>query len=184
MTNQWIGVVAFFGTFLTSFGASVPASAPVGPASSAIGAVSNASRAAPTSGYVWPLTPRPEVIRGFEAPPQPWAAGHRGVDLKGSKGQTVRAAGGGIVAFSGVIAGRGVVAIQHPDGRRTTYEPVDRRDPKGTVEAAGDPIGVLAAGGHCGSTPCLHWGLLVGKDQYRNPLDLIQIRRVRLLPLG
>ncbi len=30
---------------------------------------------------VWPLDPEPDVTRGFEPPPGPWAAGHRGVDL-------------------------------------------------------------------------------------------------------
>ena len=139
---------------------------------------------APIDGYSWPLDPQPAVVHPFDAPPQPWAAGHRGVDLAGDAGEPVLAAGAGTVSFSGVIAGRGVIAIQHADGRRTTYEPVDDRDPEGTVETRGDRIGSLAAGGHCGSAPCLHWGLLVGKDAYRDPLTLVQDRRVRLLPLG
>lgn len=139
---------------------------------------------APVDDYGWPLDPQPAVAHPFEAPPGPWAAGHRGVDLRGKAGQRVLAAGAGTVAFSGVIAGRGVIAIQHADGRRTTYEPVNDRDPTGTVESRGDPIGSLATGGHCGSTPCLHWGLLVGKDAYRDPLTLVQNRWVRLLPLG
>lgn len=155
---------------------------------SAVGAVLAAlggfTEPAPTGDFVWPLDPQPAVVHPFQAPPQPWAAGHRGVDLAGAEGQPVRAAGAGTVSFSGVIAGRGVIAIQHPDGRRTTYEPVDHRDPKGTVESPGDTIGSLAAGGHCGRSPCLHWGLLVGKDAYRDPLTLVENRRVRLLPLG
>ena len=48
---------------------------------------------------VWPLAPEPEVVRGFEPPPGPWAAGHRGVDLAGHPGQTVRAALPGTVGF-------------------------------------------------------------------------------------
>ncbi|MFC6706307.1 M23 family metallopeptidase [Flexivirga alba] len=152
--------------------------------SAVFAALSGSGNPAPIDDYGWPLYPQPAVVHPFEAPPQPWAAGHRGVDLKGDAGQPVLAAGAGTVSFSGVIAGRGVIAIQHPDGRRTTYEPVDDRDPLGTVEVRGDRIGSLAAGGHCGSTPCLHWGLLVGKDAYRDPLMLVQDRRVRLLPLG
>ena len=140
--------------------------------------------AAPADEFVWPLRPRPAVVRPFDAPPQPWAAGHRGVDLQGTAGQAVLAAGAGTVSFSGVIAGRGVLAIQHADGRRTTYQPVDDRDPKGTIERPGDRIGSLAEGGHCGATPCLHWGLLVGADAYQDPLTLLEDRRVRLLPLG
>lgn len=164
MTTGWQGVAALLSAVFTALSGSVSP--------------------APVDDYGWPLDPQPAVVHPFDAPPEPWAAGHRGVDLEGSEGQPVLAAGAGVVSFSGVIAGRGVVAIQHADGRRTTYEPVDDRDPKGTVEARGDRIGSLAAGGHCGSTPCLHWGLLVGEDAYRDPLTLVQDRRVRLLPLG
>lgn len=164
MTKSWSGVTALIGAALAALG--------------------GFTEPAPTDDFVWPLDPQPRVVHPFEAPPEPWAAGHRGVDLAGSEGQSVRAAGAGTVSFSGVIAGRGVVAIQHADGRRTTYEPVEDRDPKGTVEGPGDMIGSLATGGHCGPTPCLHWGLLVGKDAYRDPLTLVQHRRVRLLPLA
>ncbi|WP_446664041.1 M23 family metallopeptidase [Flexivirga sp. B27] len=164
MTKLWSGATAFVGAVLAGLGGSTDP--------------------APTDDFVWPLDPQPAVVRPFEPPPQPWAAGHRGVDLAGTHGQSVLAAGAGKVSFSGVIAGRGVIAIQHSNGRRTTYEPVDDRDPEGTVESPGDRIGSLSAGGHCGATPCLHWGLLVGKDAYRDPLTLVQSRRVRLLPLG
>lgn len=152
--------------------------------SAVLAALAGSTRPAPVGDFGWPLQPQPVVLHRFDAPPQPWAAGHRGVDLAGSEGQPVLAAGAGTVAFSGVIAGRGVIAIQHTDGRRTTYEPVNDRAPQGTVETRGARIGTLAAGGHCGSAPCLHWGLLVGKDAYRDPLTLVQDRRVRLLPLG
>lgn len=137
----------------------------------------------PRAGYDWPLQPAPEVVRTFDAPEAPWAAGHRGVDLAGRSGQEVLAAGAGTVYFSGVIAGRGVLGLLHPDGNRTTYEPVDERVPVGTATAAGQRIGALSTGGHCGTRACLHWGLLVGKDTYRDPLTLLGARRVRLLPL-
>src|SRR3712207_6926505 len=32
---------------------------------------------------VWPLRPRPEVVRGFDPPDVRWGSGHRGVDLAG-----------------------------------------------------------------------------------------------------
>ena len=41
---------------------------------------------------VWPLFPQPEVVGGFDPPADPWGAGHRGVDLRGSPGPPVRAA--------------------------------------------------------------------------------------------
>ncbi|WP_265444207.1 M23 family metallopeptidase [Flexivirga meconopsidis] len=154
-------------------------------------AVSLATTAAPSpaprpvSGFTWPLSPQPSVARPFEAPPAPWAAGHRGVDLRGGAGQPVLAAGAGRVSFSGVIAGRGVVTVQHSGGRRTTYEPVDDRDPVGTVEQPGDRIGTLASSGsHCAPAACLHWGLILGAEEYRDPLTLLGFRRPRLLPLG
>ncbi|TWP35550.1 M23 family metallopeptidase [Leekyejoonella antrihumi] len=140
---------------------------------------------APGHGYVWPLTPQPQVVRGFEPPPQPWAAGHRGADLLGEAGQVVHAAGPGTVSFSGAIAGVGVVSVTHPNGWRTTYEPVDDRAATGTKVAAGARIGALAsAGSHCAPRSCLHWGLLVAADTYRDPLTLLEDRRPILLPLG
>ena len=49
---------------------------------------------------VWPLDPRPDVVRPFEPPPHPYAAGHRGVDLAGSPGQAVHASLAGTVGYS------------------------------------------------------------------------------------
>lgn len=134
----------------------------------------------PGSG-VWPVEPA-EVVHGFDAPDTPWGAGNRGVDLAGSPGQPVRAALGGTVFFAGVIAGRGVVSIEH-GGFRTTYEPVAAQVSAGDPVERGQPIGVLeVAGSHCPPAACLHWGLRVG-DGYLDPLMLIGAKEVRLLPL-
>lgn len=136
---------------------------------------------APTTAQ-WPLHPRPEVLTGFAPPAQDWLAGHRGVDLAGFPGQEVRAALAGTVTFAGRIAGRGVVVVEH-GGRRTTYEPVAASAPRGTEVAAGDPIGTLEGSpGHCVPWVCLHWGLIAGSE-YRDPLDLLSLGPVRLLPL-
>ncbi|EUA39499.1 secreted M23 family peptidase [Mycobacterium avium subsp. avium 2285 (R)] len=43
----------------------------------------------------WPLRPPPVVVRAFDAPAQDWHPGHRGVDLAGTAGQPVYAAGAG-----------------------------------------------------------------------------------------
>lgn len=150
----------------------------------AVAALLGRSRPAPTSGFDWPLSPTPAVARAFEAPPQPWAAGHRGVDLRATAGAQVRSAGEGTVTWSGVIAGRGMVTVTHPDGRRTTYQPLDARAEIGTSLSRGDLIGVLtAAGSHCAPAACLHWGLLVGPEDYRDPLTLLRPPRVVLLPV-
>lgn len=131
---------------------------------------------------VWPLRPVPEVVAGFDPPAQPWQAGHRGVDLLGSPGQPVRTALPGRVAFVGRIAGRGVVVVTHGE-TRTTYEPVAASVPVGATVAAGDRIGRLETpGSHCFPRACLHWGWLRGTT-YLNPLELVGVRPVRLLPL-
>ncbi|AKU16407.1 murein hydrolase activator EnvC family protein [Luteipulveratus mongoliensis] len=153
--------------------------------SSIAGSSAAPGRPAPAHGYVWPLDPQPEVVRAFEPPPLPWSPGHRGVDLRGHPGQVVRSAGAGRVVYSGVIAGRGVVSVEHSGGWRTTYEPLDSRVNVGTTLAAGSTIGHLAtSGSHCAPGACLHWGLLTAPDTYRDPLQLLGARRPVLLPLG
>ncbi|MGH3460385.1 MAG: murein hydrolase activator EnvC family protein [Kribbellaceae bacterium] len=130
----------------------------------------------------WPLSPRPEVIRAFEPPPRPWLSGHRGVDLAGAPGQAVHAPVTGTVSYAGPLAGRGVIVLTH-GATRTTYEPVVAAVHVGQLIAAGHPIGRLSgAGSHCGPRACLHWGLRQG-DEYLDPLSLLTVSPVRLLPL-
>ena len=120
---------------------------------------------------------------GFDPPDDPWGAGHRGVDLLGTPGQPVRAALPGRVTFAGMLAGRGVVVVDHGD-TRTTYEPVtaDGRR-RATSSARGAAIGRLElTGSHCFPRACLHWGWLAG-ETYLDPLDLVGAGPVRLLPL-
>lgn len=146
--------------------------------------VGAATSTTPVDDFTWPLRPQPSVVRHFEQPPERWAAGHRGVDLLGEQGSAVLAAGRGVVSHSGVIAGRGTVTVTHPDGRRTTYEPLDDRLPRGARVESGDRIGTLAqTGSHCAPRSCLHWGLVVGEREYRDPLTLTRPSRVVLLPL-
>jgi murein DD-endopeptidase MepM/ murein hydrolase activator NlpD len=124
------------------------------------------------------------VTRPFERLPHPYAAGHRGVDLQGAPGTPVLAAGDGVVVFAGMVAGRPVVSIDHADGLRTTYEPVDASVGAGQPVSRGSPIGTLASGhAGCPVPACLHWGLRRG-GTYLDPLSLLQVVRVRLLPLS
>jgi len=132
--------------------------------------------------FAWPLFPA-SVVGGFEPPPAPWLAGHRGVDLSGMVGTPVHAAASGTVIFAGEVAGRGVVSVAHPGGLRTTYEPVQPLVTTGSTVLAGQRIGTLAAGHPgCPVAACLHWGVRRGAD-YLDPLALLGLRRVRLLPL-
>ena len=134
--------------------------------------------------FAWPLSPRPEVYRPFEQPRSQWLKGHRGVDLVAAVGQPVLSAGEGVVAFSGVVAGRGVVTVRHSGGLRTSYEPVDIRLTSGAPVRRGARIGVVSAtAGHCVPLTCLHWGAISGQT-YRDPLSLLGFGRPILLPLG
>ena len=132
--------------------------------------------------FGWPVSP-PRVVRRFDPPPRPWLAGHRGVDLASTAGIEVRAAGAGTVVFVGEVAGRGVVSVAHVGGLRTTYEPVSATVNVGDQVNPGDPLGRLDAGHPgCPAAACLHWGLL-RDGLYLDPLALLGLGRVRLLPL-
>ena len=133
---------------------------------------------------VWPLRPVPEVVRRFDPPTSTWGAGHRGVDLLGHVGDPVYAALPGVVTYAGVLAGRGVVVVDH-GATRTTYEPVTAVVKVGSHVAAGDRIGTLeAVQSHCAPRACLHWGWIADPDVYLDPLRLVGgPQPVRLLPL-
>jgi murein DD-endopeptidase MepM/ murein hydrolase activator NlpD len=134
---------------------------------------------------LWTLPlPAAQVTRPFQAPANPFAAGHRGVDLSGTPRTQVLTAGDGVVMFAGMVAGRPVVSIDHADGLRTTYEPVDPSVAAGARVTRGSPIGTLAAGhAGCPVSACLHWGLRRG-ETYLDPMILLRLPDVRLLPVG
>ncbi|MEV4442570.1 M23 family metallopeptidase [Streptomyces sp. NPDC049577] len=153
-----------------------------------LGGPARAADAAPDR--AWPVPGarglRPLVVRAWDPPPFPWAAGHRGVDLAAAPGTPVRAAAGGTVAFAGAVAGRGVLSVQlagtGPPPLRTTYEPVRPLVREGAAVRAGEVIGVLEAGArsHC-TEGCLHWGLRQG-ETYLDPLGLLPPWMLRRAP--
>lgn len=123
------------------------------------------------------------VVRPFEQPAGPYAAGHRGVDLATVPGQRILAPAAGTVVFAGGVAGRGVVVVVHADGVSTEYEPVRPAVSAGTAVSAGHVIATVA-GTHTGCRPgrCLHWGARRGGG-YFDPLRLLlPLGAVRLLP--
>jgi murein DD-endopeptidase MepM/ murein hydrolase activator NlpD len=148
-----------------------------------VGAPSSAGQVPmPARQGVWPLSPRPEVVEGFDPPATRWGAGHRGVDLLGHVGEPVHVSLAGTVTFAAPLAGRGVVVVDH-GAVRTTYEPVSASVSVGDVLARGAVIGTLErASSHCFPRACLHWGLISG-DSYLNPLTLVGAGPIRLLPL-
>jgi murein DD-endopeptidase MepM/ murein hydrolase activator NlpD len=132
--------------------------------------------------WQWPLQPGPDpVVRGFDPPAQPWLPGHRGVDLAGRTGQPVHPSGRGVVSFAGTIAGMGVVTVRSGP-LRTTYEPLRVSVRTGAAVTPGSVLGRLSlVGSHCAPAACLHWGL-VREPDYLDPLALLGLEQVRLLP--
>lgn len=156
---------------------------PAGPAGTAGPAWSQPPSAAPAPRWSWPLAPRPRVVRPFRLPDSPWGRGHRGVDLEAAPGASVLAVEGGIVTHAARLAGRGTVTVAHPDGVRSTYEPVEPTVVAGDRVAVGDLLGHLAGSGpgHCPQVDCLHLGAI--RSGYLDPMSLLAGGRVRLLPL-
>lgn len=155
--------------------------APVGAASgdSLPGAESD-SAAPGERGWVWPAE-RFRVARAFVAPEHRYGPGHRGVDLDLLGGVTVRTPAPGVVAFSGAVAGRGIVTVDHGDGLVTTLEPVQTALPPGQPVVRGEAVGQLSLGGHA-APGTLHFG--VRRDgEYINPMLLLGgVPRAVLLP--
>lgn len=156
--------------------ASGPAAAAAAPPLASDAAVSQ-----PAPGWEWPIDGPRVVERPFVAPPTPYGAGHRGVDLRAeSAGAVVRAATGGVVHFAGRVVDRGVVTIRSGP-LLVTVEPVTSAVAVGDVVAPGDPIGELEPG-HC-STACVHLGVREA-GVYVSPLRWLGgLRRAVLLPL-
>ena len=144
---------------------------------------SSPTHASGDTDWRWPVPPPAEVLRPFDPPEQRWLPGHLGADLAADPGHEVYAAGSGRVRFVGTVAGTPLVSVAHGD-LRTTYLPVESDLDRGDPVTAGDVLGTLAGDPlHCRDRPCLHWGLLRGGD-YLDPLGLLGLGEVRLLPLG
>ena len=140
------------------------AAAPVGPAGS----------------WSWPLSPRPAVLRAFDPPDRPWLTGHRGVDLRAAyDGAPVTAPASGRVSFVGIVVDRPVVTVDHGGGLRSSFEPVESALRPGDAVAEGAVLG-RSLPGHCGGTPCIHWGVRRG-DVYLNPLAFVMDLRPSIL---
>jgi murein DD-endopeptidase MepM/ murein hydrolase activator NlpD len=164
-----------------SSGGAVTAGVPAAP-SPVAASPSAPNPSAPNPPWDWPLSPRPAVLRAFDPPDKPWMSGHRGVDLGAiHEGVPVTSPEAGTVSFVGVVVDRPVITIDHGDGLRSSFEPVESDLKAGAVVAKGDAIGTLRPG-HCGTGACVHWGVRRG-DGYVNPLEFVlDLRPSILLP--
>ncbi|WP_349427337.1 M23 family metallopeptidase [Microbacterium sp. LWS13-1.2] len=130
--------------------------------------------------WLWPVDAF-RLERPFVAPPHEYGPGHRGIDLAVLGEDGVSAPAAGAVAFSGQVAGRGVLTIDHGDGLVSTLEPVESTLVAGAPVAAGAAVGRVSAGGHT-APGALHLGVRLD-GRYINPLVLLGgVPRAVLLP--
>jgi murein DD-endopeptidase MepM/ murein hydrolase activator NlpD len=120
--------------------------------------------------WAWPVREF-RLERAFAAPAHRYGAGHRGIDLRGDPAAEVIAPAAGIVAFSGAVAGRGILTIDHGNGLVTTLEPVVSDLSAGDGVARGDPVATVGLGGHA-TSGALHFGVRLD-GEYINPMLLL-----------
>jgi len=130
--------------------------------------------------WSWPVVGA-RITRPYQAPAHEYGAGHRGIDLRPSGDERVRAPRAGVVAFSGRIAGRGILTIDHGDGYVTTLEPIDSELQSGAHVDESEVVGTISSGGHA-DPGTIHFGVRLD-GVYVNPLLLLGgVPRAVLLP--
>lgn len=142
-----------------------------------------AALAAVVALWAWPIAAPHPIARAYLAPAAPYAAGHRGIDIRTAVGAEVRAPADGVVHFAGIVVDRPVLSIDHGGGVLSSYEPVETTLHAGDAVRRGQVIGTLATGGHCARGGCLHFGVRVD-GSYVSPLLFLggQPRAVLLPP--
>ena len=133
------------------------------------------------SAWSWPL--RGEVLRPYSLGPDPYAAGqHRGVDVAGSAGETVRAPAAGVVSFVGVVPSSGRTVTIQTDGYAVSLTHLGESTvAKGATVAEGDAVGIAGQSGEAEwPTPYVHLGIRVSSaaDGYVDPATLLPPRAV------
>jgi murein DD-endopeptidase MepM/ murein hydrolase activator NlpD len=117
------------------------------------------------------------VVDPYREPPCPWCPGNRGLTYVPDPGTVVRAASGGRVTFSGSVAGKPYVVVDHGDGLRATYGGLT-----GSTWEANDRIDAGAIVGRSTGGE-VHFGIRRG-EQYVDPAPLLGrlVQRPRLVP--
>ncbi len=118
--------------------------------------------------FSWPVVG--PVIRGYEPPPTPFSAGHRGIDIAVPFGTPIRAPADGTVTFAGWVAGSMFVTIDHGDGVRSTYSWLSQiMTSKGKVLGRREVFARTGHGHPDVPTPHLHFGVRVN-GEYVDPM--------------
>ena len=133
--------------------------------------------------WTWPVRPRPDVTHMFDLEHR-YSAGHRGIDLAVPAGTAVYAPDDGTVHFVGWVVDRPLLSVQHENGIRSTFEPVDAVVAEGDAVARGQLIGHVAESPTHEPAGGLHLGARLG-DDYLDPLALLgEVPRAILLPIS
>jgi hypothetical protein len=104
------------------------------------------------------------IVDPFRPPPQPWAAGNRGVEYATDPGTAALAAADGEVVFAGPVGGELHVVVLHADGLRTSYSFLASiAVHRGDRVRRGQPVGTTGAS--------FHFGVRAG-DAYLDPARL------------
>jgi murein DD-endopeptidase MepM/ murein hydrolase activator NlpD len=113
------------------------------------------------------------LVRPYDAPKNPYAPGHRGVDVAAPIGAPVRASAPGLVTFAGNVAGNLSVTVDHGDGLKTSYSYLGSiTAQRGQQVARGDVVGVVGRGHPDVDFPP-HVHLSARRDDvYFDPLEL------------
>ncbi len=131
-----------------------------------------AAHADAAGSWVRPVDGR--VARGFDPPRSRFGAGHLGADLVARRGTRVRAAGPGVVAFAGRVAGALHVVVSHAGNLRTSYSylaSVAVR--RGEQVVAGESLGTAGGRGERHDGTVVHFALRAG-DTYIDPMGLLR----------
>lgn len=104
------------------------------------------------------------LVRPYDAPDDPYAPGHRGIDVGAAAGAAVHASAPGTVSFAGSVAGNRTVTVDHGGGLLSTYSFLATISvARGASVARGTPLGTLGAG-HPGSGAPPHVHLSMRRD--------------------
>lgn len=114
-----------------------------------------------------------ELLRIYDAPDDPYAPGHRGVDTGADRGTAVRASADGTVRFAGSVAGNRTVSVDHADGLVTSYSYLGSISvTEGQSVSRGQTIGTVGDGHPAQELPP-HVHLSARRDGvYLDPLEL------------
>ena len=147
-----------------------------------IGAMSVAALALSGPAYAWSWPADGDVLRPFALAGDAYAAGqHRGIDVAGAAGSSIRAPATGTVSFAGSLPTYGrSLTILTPDGYAVTLVHL------GTVEVAkgdaveeGSPVATMGSSGEPEHpVPSVHLGVRVASQEegYVDPLGLLPPR--------